>query len=101
MVLQVFVVADTRKGQEGRPARLFTFQDFDQPPGRILIPGDNILNAAPERDFDGRLVFFLGRDQIGNRADDPLFPGPLLHDAPDAAAEALVALREIGDRVQL
>ena len=56
---QTLVVADTRKRQEGRPARLFSFQDLDQASCCLFILRDDILYTAAQGDFDRRLVFFL------------------------------------------
>ena len=93
-------IPDSRKRQEGCPACFFAFEDGDHAPGRVFILCDDILYTAPERNFDGCLVFFICGDQIRDGTDNAGFPGSFLHDTFYAAAEALIALRQIYDRLE-
>ena len=89
-----------RQGKEGGSPVVPLFQVINQIFGCILIVCDNILEAAAERGFDGRLVFLIGLDQIRNHAMNPRIVFLLLHDLFDAVSVPLVPLGDIAERFQ-
>lgn len=92
--------ANGRKRQEGRTAGLFSFQKADHPLCGALVVRHDVLDAAAEGRLNGRLIFRLRFDQIRNNADEPRLTVLLLHHAFDAAAEALIPLCQIRQRIQ-
>ena len=99
--IEALTVPDGSKRKEGRTSRLFSLQKADHTLGRSFIVRHNVLDAAAECCLNGCLVLRLCLDKIRNNTDKTGLAILLLHDTLDAAAKALIALRQVRKSIQL
>ena len=99
--IEALTVPDGSKRKKGRTSRLFSLQKADHTLGRSFIVRHNVLDAAAECCLNGCLVLRLCLDKIRNNTDKTGLAILLLHDTLDAAAKALIALRQVRKSIQL
>ena len=92
--------AHARKRKESRPPELIFLQECDHPLCRLFRIRHDVLYVSAERCLHSDLVLFIHFYDIRDYAEQALLPVSVCHHLSDAVPIAVIALRDVFQRLQ-